>query len=251
MCVHGDAPKHQSVQPSRSVLPSSLWPHGLLHSRIPCQSPIPGVYSTSCPLSWWCHPTISSSVIPLSSCLQTSPASGSFPMSQFFTSGGQNIRASASASVLSMNVQDWFPLGWTGLISLQSKGLSRVFCNTTVQKHQFSVLSLLYGPTLKLVYDSWRSHSFSFNYTDLMALLFNMLSKFVHVFSDYNLKQLFLSNEYICQSEMVHCIFLSGGSLTCPDRAKIGSKWALACTDWMVKEADVISTFLPKILSDS
>ena len=100
-------------------------------------SPTPGVYSNSCPLSWWCHPTISSSFVPFSSRLQSFPASGSYPVCQFFTSGGQNIGVSASASVLSMNIQDWSPLGWTGWISLQSKGLSRVFSNTTVQKHQF------------------------------------------------------------------------------------------------------------------
>ena len=98
---------------------------------------IPGAYSNSCPSSQWCHPTISSSVVPFSSHLQSFPASGSFPMSQFFTSSGQSIGVSASASVLPMNIQDWFPLGWTGWISLQSKGLSRVFSNTTVQKHQF------------------------------------------------------------------------------------------------------------------
>ena len=107
------------------------------HVRPPCPSPTPRVYSNSCPLSWWCHPAISSSVIPFSSYLQSFPASGSFQMSQFFTSGGQSSGASASASVLPMNIQDWFPLGWTGWISLQSKELSSVFSNTTVQKHQF------------------------------------------------------------------------------------------------------------------
>ena len=120
-----------------SVVSNSLQPHGLQHARLPCSSPTPGVYSNSCPLSRWCHPTISSSVVPFSSRLQSFPASGSFKMSQFFTSGGQSIRVSASPSVLPMNIQDWFPLGWTGWISLQSKGLSRVFSNTTVQKHQF------------------------------------------------------------------------------------------------------------------
>ena len=128
-----------SVQFSRSVMSEYLWPHGLQHARLPCPSPDPRVYSNSCPLSQWCHPTISSSVIPFSSCLQSFPASGSFPVSQkawFFASGGQSIGASASASVLPMNIQDWFPLGLTGLISLQSKGPSRVFSNTTVQKHQ-------------------------------------------------------------------------------------------------------------------
>ena len=115
----------------------TLRPLGLKHIRFPCPSPTPRACSNSCPLSQWCHPTISSSVIPFSSYLQSSPASGSFSMSQFFTSGGQSIRVSASASVLPLNIQDWFPLGWTGWISLQSKGLSRVFSNTTVQKHQF------------------------------------------------------------------------------------------------------------------
>ena len=115
----------------------SLWPLGLEHVRFPCLSPTPGACSNSCPSSRWCHPTISSSVIPFSSCLQSFPASGSFPMSQFFASGGQSIGASASASVLLVNIQDWVPLGLTGWISLQSKGLSRVFSNTMVQKHQF------------------------------------------------------------------------------------------------------------------
>ena len=123
------------LQLSRSVISDSLRPHGLQHARPPCPSPAPGVYSNSCPLSWWCHPTISSSVF--SSCLQSFPASGSFPMSQLFASGGQSIGVSASASVLPMSIQDWFPLGFTALISLLSKGLSRVFSNNTVQKHQF------------------------------------------------------------------------------------------------------------------
>ena len=126
-----------SVQFSRSVMSDSLWPHGLQHARPPCPTPTPGVYSNSCPFSQWCHPTISSSVVPFSSCLQSFPASGSFQVSQFFTSGGQSIGVSASASVPPMNTQDWSPLGWTGWISLQSKGLWRVFTNTTVQKHQF------------------------------------------------------------------------------------------------------------------
>ena len=114
------------VQFSHSVVSNSLRPHGLQHSRSPCPSPIPGVYSNSRPLSRWCHPTISSPVLPFSFRLQSFPASGSFPVSQFFASGGQSIGASASASVLPMNIQNWFPLGWTGWISLQSKGLSRV-----------------------------------------------------------------------------------------------------------------------------
>ena len=127
---------YYSVQFSCSVMSESLWPHGLQHARLPCPSPTPGACSNSCPLSQWCHPSISSSVIPFF-CLQSFPASGSFAMSQFFTSGGQSIGVSASASVLPMNIQDWFPLGWTGWISLQAKGFSRVFSSTTVQKHQF------------------------------------------------------------------------------------------------------------------
>ena len=127
-----------SVQFSHSVESNFLQPHGLQCARHPCLSPTPGVDSNSCPLSRWCHPTISSSVvIPFSSCLQSFPASGSFQISHFFASGGQSTGVSASASVLPVNIQDWFPLGWTGWISLQSKGLSRVFSNTTVQKHQF------------------------------------------------------------------------------------------------------------------
>ena len=115
----------------------SLRPHGLQHARIPCPSPSLRNCSNSCPWSWWCHPSISSFVVPFSFCLQSFPASGSFSVSQFFPSGGQSIEASASASVLPMNIQDWFPLGLTGLFSLLSKRLSRVFSNTTVQKHQF------------------------------------------------------------------------------------------------------------------
>ena len=125
------------VQFSYLVMSNSLQPHGLQHARLPCPSPTPGACSNSCPASQWCHPTISSSVIPISSSLQSFPASGSFPRSQFFASGGQSIGLSASASVFPMNIQDPFPLGWTGWISLQSKGLSRVSSNTTVQKHQF------------------------------------------------------------------------------------------------------------------
>ena len=121
-----------SVQFSHSVMSDSLWPHELQHTRPPCPSPTPGDHPNPCPLSWWCHPTISSSVVPFSSCPQSFPASGSFQMSQLFASGGQSIGVSASTSVLTMNTQDWFPLGWTGWISLQSRGLSRVFSNTTL-----------------------------------------------------------------------------------------------------------------------
>ena len=122
---------------SHWVKSDSLRPHGLQLTRPPCPSPTPEIYSNSCWLSWWCHPTISSSVLPFSSHLQSFPASGSFQMSQLFTWGGQSIGVSASASVLPMNTQDWSPLAWTGWISFQSKGLSRVFSNTTVQRHQF------------------------------------------------------------------------------------------------------------------
>ena len=121
---------------SRLVVSDSLQPHGLQHARLPCPSPT-WACSNSCPLNRWCHSTISSSVVPFSSCLQSFPASGSFQMSRFFASGGQNIGVSASTSVLPMNTQDWSPLGWTSCVSLQSKGLLRVFSNTTVQKHQF------------------------------------------------------------------------------------------------------------------
>ena len=126
-----------SVQFSRSVMSSSLWPHKLQHTRPPCPSPTSGVHSNSCPSSRWCHPAISSSVVPFSSCPQSLPASGSFPMSQLFTWDGWSTGVSALASVLPMNTQYWSPLEWTGWISLQSKGFSRVFSNTTVQKHQF------------------------------------------------------------------------------------------------------------------
>ena len=125
------------LQFSRSVVTDSLRPHELQHTRNPSPSPTPGVYSNSCPSSQWCHLAILSSVVPFSSCPQSLPASGSFPMSQLFAWGGQSIGVSASTSVLPMNTQDWSPLGWTGCISLQSKGLSRVLSNTTVQKHHF------------------------------------------------------------------------------------------------------------------
>ena len=126
-----------SAQFSRAVVSDSLQPHELQHARPPYLSQTPGVYSTSCPSSQWCHPAISSSVIPFSSCPQSLPASGSFPLTQLLASGSQSIGVSASSSVLQMNTQDWSPSGWTSWIFLQSKGLSRVFSNTTVQKHQF------------------------------------------------------------------------------------------------------------------
>ena len=133
--IFSHCPTEYSVQFSRSVMSNYLWSHGLQYARPPCPTPTPGACSNSCLSSRWCHPTISSSVVPFSSCFQSFPASGSFQMSQFFTSGGHSI--GASASVLPMNVQDWFPSEWTGWITLLSKGLSRVFSNSTVQKHQF------------------------------------------------------------------------------------------------------------------
>ena len=156
----------------------SLWPHWLQHSRFPCPSQTPRACSNLSSWSWWCHPTISS-VIPFSSCLQSFPASGSFPVSQFFTLGGQSIGVSASALVLLMNIQDWLFLGWTGWISLQSKGISRVFSNTTVQKHQFFGTQLSHpymttGKTIALT--RW-------TFVDkAMSLLFNMLSRLVIAF---------------------------------------------------------------------
>ena len=139
------------VQFSHSVVSNSLRPHGLQHTRLPCPLSTPRACSNSCGSSRWCHPTISSSVVPFSSCLLSFSASRSFPTSQFLASGGQSIGVSVSASVLPMNIQDWFPLGWTGWISLQSKGLSRVFSNTTVQKHQFlsAKLSLWSNPHIQ------------------------------------------------------------------------------------------------------
>ena len=155
----------QSVSQYRcSVVSDSLWSHEPQHARPPCPSPTPRVHPNPCPLSWWCHPTIPSSVILFSSCPQSFPASGSFQMSQLFTSGGQNIGVSASISDLPMNTQDWSSLGWTGWISLQSKGLSRVFSNTTVQKHQFfgaqfSSQSNSHIHTLTSIHYHWKNHS--------------------------------------------------------------------------------------------
>ena len=168
-----------------SVMSNSLRPHGLQHARPPCPSPTPRVYSNSCPLSLWCHPTISSSVVPFSSCLQSFPASGSFQISQFFASGGQSIGVSASASVLPMNIQDWFPLVWTSLISLKSKGLSRVFYNTlsskaSILRHSvFFIVQLSHpymnnGKTIALTRQTFVGK--------LMSLLFNKLSRLVITF---------------------------------------------------------------------
>jgi len=135
----------------------TLQPHGLHYARPPCPSPSRRACSNSCPSTRWHHPTISSSVVPFSSRLQSFPASRSFPVSQFLPSGGQSIRVSAAASVLPVNIQDWFSPGWTGLISSQPKGLSRVISITTVQKHQFFSAQLLYGPTLTSIHDYWKT----------------------------------------------------------------------------------------------
>ena len=142
----------------------SLQPHGLQHARLPCPSQSPGASPNPCPLSWWCHPAISSSVLLLS-CLQSSPGSGSFPMSWLFTSCGRNSRASASASVLPMNVLGWFPLGLTGLISLKSKGLSSLLQHHDLKSSKSLALSFLYDPTCTSVHDYWKTHSI--DYTDL------------------------------------------------------------------------------------
>ena len=151
---------HQSQsQFSRLVVSDSLWTHGMQHYRPPCPSPTPWAYPNSCPLGRWCHPTISSSVVPFSSCPQSFPASGSFQMSKLFSSGGQSIGVLASTSVFSRNTQEWSHLGWTGWISLQHKGLSGVFSNTTVQKYNSLVLRFLYTPTLTYIHNDWKNHS--------------------------------------------------------------------------------------------
>ena len=177
-----------SIQFSRSVVSNSLQPHGLQHARPPCPSPTPGVYSNSCPLSQWCHPNISSSVVPFSSCLQSFQASGSFKISQLFTSGGQSIGVSASASVFPMNIQDWLPLGLTGLISLWSKGLSRVFSSTTVRKHQFFGAQPFHCPALTSKHDYWKNHSFDYKnlVSKIMSPPFNTLPRFAIAFLPRN-----------------------------------------------------------------
>ena len=157
MFYHADYFTSQSVQFSWPVMSNSLQPHGLQHARLPCPSPTPGACSNTCPLSWWCHPTISS--CPFLLLFSIFSRIRSFPRSQFFSSGGQSIEVSASASVLPMIIQHWFPLGWTGWISLKSKGLSRVFSNTTVQKINSSALSFLHSPTLTSIHDHWKNHS--------------------------------------------------------------------------------------------
>ena len=149
-----------SDQISRSVVSDSLWPHESQHARPPCPSPTPGVHSDSGPSSQWCHPAISSSVIPFSSCPQCLPASESFPMSQLFAWGGQSTGVSALASFLPKKSQDWSPLEWTGWISLQSKGLSRVFSNPPQFKSiNSSALSYLHSPTLTSIHDHRKNHS--------------------------------------------------------------------------------------------
>ena len=165
---------------SCSVMSNSLQPHGLQHTRLPCPSPSPGACSNSFPLSWWCHWTITSSVGSFS-CFQSFPASGSSPVSQLFASGGQSIGVSASVSVLPKNIQDWFPLGLTGLISLLCKECKRVFSSTIVQKHHFFSANLLYGPTFTLKYDYCKSHMptiWTF-VSKVISLIFNTLSSFL------------------------------------------------------------------------
>ena len=150
----------QFIQFSRSVVSYSLRPHESQHAWPPCPSTTPRIYSNLCPSSQWCHPAISSSVVPFSSSPQSLPASGSFPMSQLFILGSQSIGASTSTSILPINIQDWFRLELTGLISLLSKGLSRVFSNTTVQSINSSMFSFLYSPTLTSIHNYWKNHSF-------------------------------------------------------------------------------------------
>ena len=207
-----------SVQFSHSVVSNSLQSQRLQHSRPPFPSPTPRAYSNSCPLSWWCHPTISSSVVPLSSCLQSFLASGSFQESQFSTAGDQSIGVSSSTSVLPMNIQDWFLFGWTGCISLQSKGLSRVFSNTTVQKHPFfstqlSLVELLHpymitGKTIALT--RWTFVG------KIMSLLFNMLSRLVITFLPGS-KRLLIS----CCSHHLQWLLFRNGQIPCLPRSQV------------------------------
>ena len=175
----------QSVsQFSHSVMSDSLWPHGLQQARLPCPSPIPGVCSNSCPLSLWCYPTISSSVIPFSSYLQSFPVSGSFSMNELFASGCQNIGASASALVLPMNIQDWYSLGLTGLISLLSKDFQESYPTPQFKTIKSLVLSLFNGPTFTSIHDYWKNHSFDYRtfVGKVMSLFFSTLSRFVITF---------------------------------------------------------------------
>ena len=177
---YNNSVQFSSVQFSHSVMSYSLWPHEPQHAQPPGPSPTPGVYPNPCPLCQWYHPTILSSVL-LFSYPQSCPASGSFQMSQLYASGGQRIGVSASTSVLPMNTQGWSPLGWTGWISLQSKGLSRVFSTPQFKSINSSALSFLYSPTLTSVHDYWKNHSLT-RWTfvgKVMSLLFNMLSRLV------------------------------------------------------------------------
>ena len=166
---------------SHPVMSNSFWPHGLQHARPSCPSKSPGVCPSSCLLHQWCHPAISSSDALFSFCPQSFPASGTLPMSQLFTSDDQNAGVSTSASFLPMNIQDWFPLGLTGLISLLSKGLSGVFSSTTVQGINSLALCLLYGPALTSIHDHWENYSFDYTQfcCKVMSLLCNMLKRFV------------------------------------------------------------------------
>ena len=177
---------------SHSVVSNSLWPHELQHARPPCPSPTPRVHPNPCASSQWCHPTISSSVVPFSSCPQSFPASGSFQMSHLFTSGGHSIGVSASTSVLPMNTQDWSPLGWTGWISLQSKGLSRVFFNTTVQRNQlfwhsaFFIIQLSHpymttGKTIALIRQTFVGKVMSLLLNKLFRLVITFLPRSKHL----------------------------------------------------------------------
>ena len=178
------SPSVSSVQFSCSAVSNSLQPHESQHARPPCPSPTPGVHPNSCASSRWCYPAISSSVVPFSSCPQSLPASGSFPMSQLFSWGGQSIGVSALASVLPMNTQDWSPLGWTGWTSLQSQGLSRVFSKPLFKSINSSVLSFLHSPTLTSIHDHWKNHSLT-RWTfvgKVMSLLLNMLSRLLITF---------------------------------------------------------------------
>ena len=158
--VHSSVASISFSQFSHSVVSNSLWPCGLQHARLPCPSPSPGVCSNLCPSGRWCHPNISSSVIPFSSCLQSLPAAGSFQMNQFFTSGGQSIGASVSASVFPMNIQDWFSLGWTGGSPCSPRDFQESSPTPQFKSNNSSVLSFLYSPTLTSIHDYWKNHSF-------------------------------------------------------------------------------------------
>ena len=248
-----------SVQFSCSVMSDPLRSHEPQHSRPPCPSPTPRFYPNSCPLSRWCHPTISSSVILFSSCLQTFPALGSFPMSQLFTSGGQSIGVSASTSVFPMNTQDWSPLGWTGWISLPSKGLSRVFSIITVQKHHFFWHSAFYMVQLSHPYMSTGKITDLTRQTflgNVRALLFNMLSTFVIAFLWRNKCLNFMPEVTICsdfrtqKNKVCHCfhcfpIYLPWGMG--PD--------AMILVFWMLSFKPMFSlssfTFIKRLFSSS